>query len=70
MSELDLLGLGDGGMEEALSPRTQSSNGKVAESGNMDMEKQTVQAGWGWECTKGISEALIVLGTHRPAPNN
>lgn len=57
-------------MEEALSTCTQSSNGKVAESGNMDMEKQTIQSGRGWECMKGISEAPIVLGIHRPAPNN
>lgn len=57
-------------MEEALSTGTQSSNGKVAESGNMDMEKQTIQSGRGWECMKGISEAPIVLGIHRPAPNN
>lgn len=70
VSELDLSGLGDGGMKEALSTRTQSSNGKVAESGNMDMEKQTIQSGWGWGCMKGVSEAPLVLGIHRAAPNN
>ena len=52
-------------------PHTESSNGEVAESGNMDVEKQTIQSGQGLEFTKGISEAPVVLGRRRKAaPHN
>lgn len=52
-------------------PLTESSNSKAAESGNMDMEKQTIQSGRGLECMKGIRKASVVFGTYRrPASNN
>lgn len=46
-------------------PHTNSSNSKVAETGNMDVRKQTIQPGRGLEYMKGISEAPVVLGTRR-----
>lgn len=50
---------------------TESSHGGAAESGNMDVEKQTTQSGRGSECTKGISEDPVVLGRHsKTAPHN
>lgn len=62
--ELDLLGLGLGG-QKRIFPHTESSNSKAAESGNMDMRKQTIQSGRCLEYMKGISEAPVVLGTYR-----
>lgn len=66
--ELNLLGwLGLGGWQNGRGPfyDTESSNGKVAQSGNMDTEKQTIQSGWGLESVKGISEAPVGHGTNR-----
>lgn len=63
-------GLGEGvgvggarGGEKRASPHTESSNSKAAESGSMDMEKQTVPSGRGVECMEGIRKAAVVLGT-------
>lgn len=58
------------GGEKRTFPHTESSNSKAAESGNMDVEKQTVQSGWGVECMKGIRKAAVVLGTHRQPASN
>lgn len=71
--EPDLLGLGpERGrrVEEDLSTRTESSDSKAAESGNMDMRKQTIQSGQGLEYMKSISKTPVVLGTHRRTASN
>lgn len=58
------------GEEKRTFPHTESSNSKAVESGNMDMEKQTVQSGRGVECMKGMRKAAVVLGTHRQPASN
>lgn len=57
-------------MEEALSTIQRAQKARLHSQEVWDMEKQTIQSGWGLEGMKGISEAPVVHSTNRSTASN